>query len=808
MVTVPEASRLTRRAPWALLAGVFLISFSLLAFEITLTRLLSVMLLYHYVFIVVSLALLGLGTGGIYVHFFRSRAPDGESQLRFLVNTACLVSLSIPSSVVLMVIISSIDFFRITLFLYCLLLFVPFFFAGMLFSALFRIFPEFSARLYGADLIGAAGGSLGIILLLDHLGGMTTSFFLGALVAASALLFVVVLLGRSLRKALVAIGSLLLTIILLTANITGLFFPEVPVSGLNPDKEMSRALTEVSLQGTIRESRWSAFGRTDLVEFPRRPGEMRLYVDGTAGTPMYRFNGNLNAPDEEVRRLKEKFTGYFPFFFLSPDQKNNALLIGFGGGRDILLALMGGMANITGVEVNRDIIDMVRDYSWYNGGITTSFNNVRVVAEEGRNFLRRQPESYDIIMLSLPVTQTSRSLEGFSLTENFLFTTESVQDYLDHLTEEGQLIIVSHDDVTTWKLLAISLAALEKRGVSQKNAMNQMYLLGLSTPGMYPLFVLKKTPFTPEEAARMHSRMQELGYKPILSFFPHIKTEGEVNPMLFALSQGIASFGDIQTHFAETLGIDIRPVKDNRPFFYKIETGLPFSVAIVLWLSALALALILAVPLLMRRQQKPAPANKLATPLPHQAFVLYAMIGIGFMLVEIALIQKFVLFLGQPVLSLASVLFSMLVGCGLGSFYSGRFSDTSITRRIATASLSVALFIGIYAILLPPLFHLLLGLPLSLRLLVTIALLLPLGFFMGQPFPLGIRWVKTLNAGSLIPWLWGINGVGSVLGSAATIALAISTGFTQALFAGASCYFIVLLAFSGNRNKNAEKLGK
>jgi len=538
MVAVPGESRLTRGDLRALLAGVFLISFSLLAFEIALTRLLSVMLLYHYVFIVVSLALLGLGTGGIYVHFFRSRVPEREKQLRFLINTACLVSLSIPFSVVLMVIISSIDSFRATLLLYCLLLFVPFFFAGMLFSALFRTFPELSARLYGADLIGAAGGSLGIILLLDQMGGMTTSFFLGITVAASALLFAVVLLGRSLRKASIATGSLLLTIILLIANVTGVFFPEVPITGLNPEKEMSLALTEASLQGTIRESRWSAFGRTDLVEFPQRPWEMKLYIDGTAGTPMYRFNGNLNAPDGEVSRLREIFTGYFPFFFLSPAQKNSALLIGSGGGRDILLALMGGMEHITAVEVNRDIIDIVRDYSWYNGGLTTSFSNVKVVVEEGRNFLKRQRESYDLIMLSLPVTQTSRSLEGFSLTENFLFTTESMQDYLDRLTEEGQLVIVSHDDVTTWKLLVISLAALKERGVSQEAAMNQMYLLGLSTRGTYPLFVLKKKAFTPEETATMHARMQELGYEPVMSFFPHMKADGEVNPILLALSQG------------------------------------------------------------------------------------------------------------------------------------------------------------------------------------------------------------------------------------------------------------------------------
>lgn len=798
MVTVPKDSGADKKRLWVLLSGIFLVSFSLLAFEITLTRLLSVILLYHYVFIIVSLALLGLGAGGIFVHLFRPRA--GERQILRALTAVSLTSLSIPLSVILMVQSSYVDFLRSTLFLFCLALFIPFFFAGMLFSEMFRAFPELSARLYGADLIGAAGGSLGVIFLIDMLGGITASFLLGVIVSIAALLFAVVWLRRKLRRARVVIGSLLVTVVLLGANLSGAFLPEVPIAGTNPDKEISVALTEASYQGKIRESRWSTFGRTDLVEFPQRPEQMNLYIDGTAGTPMYRFSGNLNTLDSELGRLKTTFTGYFPFFFLSPAEKNSALLIGPGGGRDIVLALMAGVEKITAVEVNRDIVDIVRDYSWYNGGIMSRFDNVTVVVDEGRNFLKRQREEYDLIMLSLPVTQTSRSLEGFSLTENFLFTTESIHDYLDHLTEEGQLIVVSHDDFTVWKLLAISLAALEEKGDRPETAMAQMYLLGLSTPGTYPLFVLSKTPLSSEEVSVRHEKMLELGYNPSNSFFPHIEAGGGINPVLLALSRGEANINEIRQHFMRTLNIDIGAATDNSPFFYKIDVGLPFSVSLVLWLSAVMMALVLLLPFMLRKRRS-SPTNvrtttkKATAHLPTQAVLLFAMLGIGFMLIEISLIQKFVLFLGQPVLSLAFVLFSMLVGCGLGSVYSGRFAENRLTQRITLSAMIVALILVIYAFLLPLVFQGLLGLALSLRLLTAIVLLLPLGFFMGQPFPLGIRWVKQLNMESQIPWLWGINGVGSVLGSVATIAIAISAGFTQALVAGASCYLVAWLAF-------------
>jgi len=795
-----EDGYLSRGTLGLLLAGVFLTSFGLLAFEITLARLLSVLLLYHFVFAVVSLALLGLGVGGIFVHLFWPRMPTGDSRFALLALVASLTALAIPVSVILMVQVGYLNSAANNILLYCFLLFIPFFLTGVLLSQVFRMFPELSARIYGADLAGAAIGSLGVILLLDALGGINASFLLGLVVAVAALIFAVKVLKENLRRAMIAITSFLVVAALLGANLSLGYLSDMPIAGASPDKEIRRALSEPGSPARIIETRWSAFGRTDLVGFTGRPQLMNIYIDGTAGTPMYQFSGDLANPGDMVERLKTGFTGYFPFFFLKEEERDNALIIGPGGGRDVLLALMGGVDQIMAVEVNKDLVDIVREYASYNGGIYTGFHNVKVVVDEGRNFLKRQKEKYDLIMLSLPVTQSSRSLEGYALTESFLFTTDSINDYLEHLTDEGRLVVVAHDDVTMWKLLSISLKALEERGVSNTAAFKQIYMLGLSSANIYPLFVLKKTPFSPAEILPRHEKMLELGYDPTLSYFPYLEQVGMVNPLLLALSRGKVSLTDVARNMARELGLDISPASDNSPFFYKIGLGLPTPVAIVLWLSVAMMLLVLFGPPLYRRW-RPLRGETSQSKVPSSGpgllkfVVLFSMLGIGFMLVEISLIQKFILYLGQPVLSMAVLLFSLLVGAGLGSIYSGRLAPERLTRGIASAALAIVAVITAYTFLLSPIFNQLLGTALGVRLLAMVVMLVPLGFLMGFPFPLGIRVLRRMKMEGHIPWMWGINGVGSVLGSALTIAVAIGFGFTQALLLGAGCYLVVFLTF-------------
>lgn len=791
-VSPAQEESVDRRTLWLLLTGIFLLSFSLLAFEITLARILSVVLFYHYVFLVVSLALLGLGAGGIFVHLFRPRIPHKDSRFGSLALFASLFSLSIPLSVIIITRIAYIDNVVGGILLYCLLLFIPFFFVGILLAEVFRMFPTFSSRIYGADLVGAAAGSLAVVLILQTLGDLNSSL-LYALIAAMAALLIATRLVRINSKAIILPAiSFVVVLVLLGTNLIGSYLPNIPI-GRNPVKEISRFL-EInygakgsSARGEIVETRWSAFGRTDLVKTGEDIGYMVLFIDGTSGTPMYQFNGNLDNPDSSIDSLKKDFVGYLPFLHLQETERDNALIIGPGGGRDILLALMGGVGDITAVEVNKDLVDIVKEYARYNGGIYTDLANVSVTVDEGRNFLKRQKnEKYDIIMLSLTVTRTSRSLEGYSLTENFLSTTESINDYLEHLTDEGRLMVVSHDPAETLRLLSISLATLEQRGVNQEAAMKQIYIAGSE---MYDVFVMAKTPFEPAKLESINQSIKQMGYEPIM-----------LTPVFVSMSKGESSFADLEERFLKDYGLDISPVTDNSPFFYKFEAGIPQSVTIVLWLSIFVLLITIVVSLIYSRKRSAyrevsqADRSRLNKNLI-RFVVFFLMLGTGFMLVEISTIQRFILFLGQPVLSMAVLLFSLLVGAGIGSLYSNRFTSERLTKVIAIVSVSIVALLFVYVFLIPIILEQLLGLELAIRLLVTVVLITPLGFLMGFPFPLGLRLLKETSMEDYIPWMWGINGISSVLGSAMTLVIAINFGFTQALILGAGCYFIVFLTF-------------
>lgn len=789
---VSTEDRNTKLNKRILLLGVFLLSSSLLALEVALARFLSVMLSYHYVFMVVSLALLGLGTGAIFVRFFKPPLPHGhDNGFGNLARFAGLFSLSVLFSIVAMVLLPIAN-----ILLFSFLFFIPFLFAGMFLAGVFRTFPGLSSRIYGADLIGAAVGAIGVVFSLNVFGGPNTVFLIGIILALVSLILAAKATNRKLKIIILPTVSLLSAFGLLWVNIAN---PYLAIVGADSSKEIHHLLS-ADFGGEIVETRWSAFGRTDLVAFRGEPSQMSLFIDGTAGTAMYRFNGDLDDPSLEVQSLKS-FPGYLPFQFLEEGEKDNALIIGPGGGRDVLIALMGGVGRITAVEVNRDFVDIVKDYAWYNGGIYEDFDNVSVYVDEGRSFLRRQGEKYDIIMLSLPVTKTSRSLEGYALTESFLFTTDSIKDYLEHLTDEGRLIVVAHSPVEMFKLLSISTSALKQLGIDNSAAMQRVYMMGSES---FSVFVMKKSAFGPEDTVPVHQSLHQLGYDISTSYLPGIRLsssslhvdEGRfdecsmLNPVLVAVERGMVGFNELEVgHGPHRL--DIRPVSDNNPFFYNFERGTPGNVSLILWVSTSVLFLTILMSLRKRKDISYDARN----PKLIRFALLFSLLGAGFMLAEVSLFQKFTLFLGQPVLSLTVSLSSLLVGAGLGSLYSGRFSPERIAKVMTIAALAIAVMLAVYAFSLPHIFSLLLGTGLPLRLLTTVFLLVLLGFLMGFPFPLGLRLLSELKREDFIPWVWGINGMASVVGSVMAIVIAMSLGFTEAIFAGAGLYFLLFLMF-------------
>jgi len=772
--------------------SVALISISIMMLEIGLTRMFSVMFEFHYAFLVLSLAILGLGTGGIYVHkrIWKASNPDLTPVQNLLPVSSVMMALS---TLMMTVLITKVTLFQ-HIYLAVLAAFIPFFFGGVFLSAAFRLLPERSSQVYAADLIGASIGTI-LILAMLKIGPVNVNLLVALLVSIPAgLLSIQGSFDTYKKRVSFFLTGILFSIFIL--NTYGSFFGTISLAR-GAHKEMFHLLEHPEREASVIESRWSAFGRTDLVADEKNPDEKIFFIDGSAGTAMYRFDKDINSLD--IPEFNN-FSGYFPFKLLSEKEKEKVLIIGSGGGREVLISLKGGAKNITAVEVNADLVDLMKKYSDFNGGIYNDFPGVKVVVEEGRNFIRAGNEKYDIIMLSIPVTKTSRSPEGFSLTENFLFTVESISDYFDRLNDNGRLIVVAHNDMEIFRLVFTSLSALSKMGITPAAAMKHIYTLG---PEMFPVFVLKKSPISPQEAQKIHENMHEHGYSTHTSFIPFVEQVTHAIPLcekiyvehemlnrdLYLISKGEVNPAEL-TRIAD---FDLSAVTDNNPFFYKFDIGLPLIITLLLVMSTIALVggwLI-----------RPGSTQSRYTPKSNILFLLlFSFIGVGFMLIEIPLIQKFMLFLGQPIYSVAMLLFSLLIGAGIGSWISGVKWKGRIRAKLCVSAVIVGLITGIYILVLNPIFAFFLGSPFVMRIFVSFLLLLPLGFFLGMPFPLGMKMMSEFGFEQYLPRMWGINGIGSVLGSVLSIALAISFGFSYAMALGALLYIFISFLFFINQN--------
>ena len=770
------------RPTTGLLVTVGVISFSLLAHEIIVCRLLSVILSYHFVFLVLSLSLLGLGLGGVLVKILRRPRPVAASGLATLVRIGSQLSLAIPVSVILAVNIARVPRLGTEVIAYVPLILLPFALAGAFFALLYEEFYRSSGRAYGADLIGGAAGAVGAIALLDLVGAIGAPFILGTL-ACTSLIFV--RSGGHIHtkgSRLFLLAACLSSFCLALAYFSGFMRLDVSPTN-NPEKEIHQAIHE--FQGEIVETRWSSFGRTDVVAYQRLDYQMDIYLDGTAGSPMYKFHGDFDDIPPWLAALLKEFPGSFAFGHLQEGEKDNALVIGPGGGRDIIILLLAGVKDIEAVEVNKDLVEIVKDKRSFNGGIYGDIPTVKIIVGEGRSYIKRKADKYDIIYLSLPVTNTSRSLEGFSLTENYLFTKEAIEQYLAHLTEEGRLVVVTHNDAELLRLLFTSLEVLTREGLDVSSAMSRIWVV---SSGDYLVLVVKKTPFQPRDSIVAWNALLERGYIPRESFFPFLSENTGLNPLLVALARGQFSPKKAMELVAQK-GYEVRPVRDDSPFFFKLELGIPWPVRAVFYLASGLTVVIWILPLLRRRKSSGVPKNVCLVKgeVASLGYLFFA-IGAGFMTVEISVIQRLILAAANPVWATAIVILSLLLGGGIGSVFSERKRVENLYRPIAKTCLFIGLAIFLYEILLLPLLNTIYTWPSAARLVTISLVLLPLGISMGLPFPLGVRLAGANQHPGMIPWLWATNSAASVFGSALTIILALKFGFRSAMFLAAVWY--------------------
>src|SRR5262252_415883 len=766
----------------AVLAGVALSSFAALLLELALTRLFSVVLFYHFAFLAISIALLGLGAGGVFAYLWKGRLaqiPTRKLASRLCVANAVLivVVLEIVLHVPVALDVSAQNFARLTA-LY-LAAAVPFFLTGLLFSVVFARETKRIPRLYGADLCGGALACLAVVPLLNWIGGPNAILVAGVALGVAAMIWADSAPSR--RNA----GLLCLALIALTAaNHSGRLIDIVYAKGMFRDPAW------------VEFARWNALSR---VEVDRQGQAKAIVIDADASTYI------MNA---EVSRWHQ--TEWERDLMSAPPALANVLrphgqfaIIGPGGGVDVLRAVANGSPSVTGIEINPIIATTIMrgryaDYAQH----LYDRPDVHIHVTDGRSYLRATPQHFDVVQMTLVDTWASTAAGAFALSENNLYTVEAFREYFDHLKPDGMIAI------TRWefkhprealRVVSVVMEALNRLGVSNPSRNFIVASLGALDEDGIPVVVLaKKTPFSSSEEDAVAA---------------HCERYSELDPLYLPTAPGQNPFSELiasnDPHlYARSYAYNVTPVSDNAPFFFftlkpgqilgaqGLRHGIDWKVnlgvvvlLLVLAISAVAVMAFLVLPLLLKsgaRRQSPIP------------LLYFIAVGLGYILVEIAFIQRFVLFLGHPTYALTVVIFLLLLSSGAGSVFSRRWLQQ--TSRVRLPLLLLVGAIIAYVMVLPALLGALVGLVFWVKVLVSALLLVPLGVVMGMPFPTGLRALAgptaELSGGAstnAVEWAWAMNAASSVLGSVLAMVIAIHWGLNTTLATGAAAYLAAML---------------
>lgn len=760
----------------------FFISVSVLNFEILATRISSVIFVNSFGFIILSLAIMGLAAGAIYEYYRENSTSEVLSEDSNLFRPVLLHCLSIFLFVGAVTQIEAIT----TPLLFFIFLLFPFVFAGIFYSRVFRIYSEDSFKIYASDLSGAAIGSLMPLLILPTIGPINGILVISLLLIALAASIILIARSRKVVGYILVLGCVLSS--LAVSQFSADFLGKIPI-GEFEEKDIYHVYDDPTIQSTITDSRWSIFGRSDLVEHSHQNIVKHIFIDGAAGSQMYRFGGDISQLDPTLSSLLLQFTNSVPFLLLEPEQKNSMLVIGPGGGREVLTGLISGMGSITGVEINSDFVQIVKDEAAYNGGLYTSFPNVNIQVKEGRQYVKETDRRFDAIVMALPSTQQLQSIESYALSENYLLTVEALSDYLDILTEEGQLIFTVHNDLEMKKLITTAIKAFEERGVDRPEVLNHFLAV---EQRFSPTLVISKQPYTQTKVNQYLNFVQGLPNDlPAITYLPYNwgslpNTQG--NALLTSLRDRTRDLASV----TEASGYNISPVYDDSPYFYNIEKNIPGTFVTLFTIVIAFVSLIIFVPYFIagRKERKPTIVRL------RKFLFLFLALGAGFMLLELALFQKLILYLGSPTISLSVLLCSILVGMGLGSATSNLFGFRSTYQKIYYYSIAVVIGGGIAILLYPAILELLLGKDIFIRGAVSFLLILPLGYVLGVPFPASIRALKESQLEEYVPWMYGVNGATSILGSVSMVIISMIYGFTAAFIAGLLLYLgIVVLMY-------------
>ena len=755
---------MTDRLPLRLGLGVGLVAGCVLALQVLLSRLLSAELFYHFSFLTISLALLGAGAGAIAVYvrpqWFDRRPLDQELARWSLVLAGLLI---IVPLILAHLSYSGLDTvtgaFAVRVAVISAVSTLVFAAGGTVIALAVRGYATRMSRLYAFDLVGAALGSIVVVPLMWHVSVPILIVATGPVAALAAGLFAGGKSPRTRTAAAVMLGLGLIAVVL--ASATSVFDPKP---------------AEAETLGSPIADRWTPLGR--VVAYKSSPGskfEALFYDRGGAPVAAYRRGGPI--PDWRVLGLGPESLGYV----FGGHQR--ALIIGGGGGRDILNALSSGVRRLDVVELNQAIVDTVDGPLRGFSGAPYTLPGVHTVAGDGRSTLAHSTTKYNVIHIGNTDTLTSNSAQAYVLTENNLYTTQAVNEYFDHLLPGGVLDISRPRRLVgdeALRLTVLALQALRDRGVSQPQR-NVVVVLGRDPfAGLSGTVLVRLRPWTSAELARLRVLARQRGVG--VAYAPGGPYQLEWASLARARSPQA---------FCSSYRLDVCAPVDDKPYFFEmrrfgsfgslgqgyIYTADPFLVLLVTFAILVVLSLLLVVaPLVLTARKDRPPASELA---------FFAAIGFGFLTLEVTLINRFVLFLGFPTYALSVVLFALLLWTGIGALLAGRVRDQ---RRALTAALAAAcVVIAASAFWLRPLLAALIDLSFTARVVLTVALLAPAGIGLGMAMPLGLGRLAVLYPRG-VAWAWGINGIASVVASAGAITVSIIWGFPAATLLAVACY--------------------
>lgn len=772
---------------------ILLFSALTLLLELLQTRILSVALWFHFVYIVITMALLGFAASGTMLA--TSAVLNKLNDLKFF--SLCIVGFSISAFFsIKFAVLPIYDTFSLSpnpalvfsLIVSYTILMVPYFFAGLIIGGSFMRFKDSTNSLYFYNLVGSGLGCILFVFLIKFLGAAKL------LVLVS--LISVLPLALIIRKQTIYYKiTMLLWLIFMGI---ALFLPEnFQLHKILPESHKQFWTWLPNAQWEYTE--WNAISRIDVISNRQYPREKYILMDGDAQAGLFDI-GLVRGVS-----MEQGFVDRNVAYKLMRKAPEDVLIIGAGGAYDVILAILNGAHRVDAVEINPTTAHLIsKTYSSHIGNIFQQ-PNVKLFVEDGRSFVRKAMKKYDIIMMCATDSVLALSTGAYVLSDNYLYTKEAFCDYLDHLSDNGFIQIgrfLYH--TRPRETLRIFSTALEVcRDMGYPNPTSNIVVI--APTNSWADVIIKKRPFSEEERNKLKDFCSEHNIKILFAEgIPPDQSFIETAAPFSALAENFKN--GQEKHFYQEYDYNVVPALDDKPFFYqynKWHAKIPKSflhnyydrirglwhifILSSLLIHSLILSLFLIIlPLIIHKRN-----FSIRPKLIFIIFLYFAAIGLAFMFIEMSIIQKFVLFLGSPIYSMAITLPAILIFAGLGSLFSARLRN-NLSRYMFMATFLCGCIILAISIVIPYASKLFLSQALYIRILITIILIGIPAFFMGMPFPLGLRMISN-EQNEIIPWAWAINGSFSVIASILAIILAMQFGFKMVMSAGAFCYFIASL---------------